>query len=219
MDCNTDAQLKAIFATTDDEMQHMEQTMDCPIERTKHKCKKCVRFFSNEDGLRQHHCEPPIKKEKCPHCGKAINHAKYLERQLRSCEKASTNPAKQQLHQMTLDGSTSSQNGPSMPKKLVVEEVKVGSGPVKHAQHWKAPEIVESTLKYKAFTSRETFNSNNKRDVPQRLKDVIRSMRPVTEGQTQANGETFKWYLSLNMNFCKSTIPSINTDLAVTFWS
>ena len=63
---------------------------------------------------------------------------------------------------MTLDGPTSSKNGPSVPKKLMVEEMQVGGAPVEYVKHWKAPEIVESTLKYTALTFREAFNTNNK---------------------------------------------------------
>ena len=37
------------------------------------------------------------------------------------------------------------------------------------------------------------------------------------EGQTRANVEAVKWYLSLNMNFYKSTSPGVKTDPAVTF--
>ena len=48
---------------------------------------------------------------------------------------------------MTLNGATSLENGPSTPKKLTVEEVQVGGVPAKHAEHWKAPEIVESASK------------------------------------------------------------------------
>ena len=113
MVCNntlTDAQLEAMFVTTDKEMRHIKQRMECLIERTRHKCKRCTKFFSNEAGLRQHHCEPPIKKGKCPHCGKAINRVNNLEKHLRSCEKAPTYPTKQQLCQATLDGPTSSEN-------------------------------------------------------------------------------------------------------------
>ena len=95
----------------------------------------------------------------------------------------------------------------------------VGGAPAEHAEHWKAPEIVESALKYTACTFRKTFNSNNKRDILQRLKEVIHSMRPVIEGETRANMEAVKWYLSLNMNFCKSTSPGVKTDAAVTFRS
>ena len=68
MDSNktlTNAQFKAMFATIDDEMKQIEQLMECPIERTKRKCKKCPRFFSNEATLKHHHFEPPMKKEKC----------------------------------------------------------------------------------------------------------------------------------------------------------
>ena len=60
----TDAQLQVMFSTTDEEMQRIKQPMDWPIERTKHKCKKCVRFFSNETALKQHHFELPFKKKK-----------------------------------------------------------------------------------------------------------------------------------------------------------
>ena len=102
----------------------------------------------------------------------------------------------------------------------MVEEVQVGGAPAEHAEHWKAPEIVESTLKYTVLNLRKTFNSNNKRDVLQQLKDVIRSMRPVIEGQTQGTSvEAVKLYLSLNMNFCKSTSPGIKMDQAITFCS
>ena len=97
----TDAQLQVMFSTTDEEMQRIKQPMDWPIERTKHKCKKCVRFFSNETALKQHHFELPFKKKKFPpppppppHWAKAINHANNLEKHLRSCEKAPTNPAR-----------------------------------------------------------------------------------------------------------------------------
>ena len=102
---------------------------------------------------------------------------------MRSYEKDPTYPSKQELRQMTLDGPTSLENGPSTPKKLMVEEGQVGGAPVEHAEHWKAPEIVESTLKYTALTFRKAFSSNNKRDLLQRLKEVISRMRPVIKGK------------------------------------
>ena len=138
---------------------------------------------------------------------------------MRSCEKAPTHPSKWQLRQTTLDGPTALENGPSTPKKLMVEEVQVGGAPAEHAEHWKAPEIVESALKYTALTFRKAFNSNNKRDILQRLKEAIYNMRHVIEGQTQVNTEAVKWYLSLNMNFCKCTSPAVKTDPVVTFCS
>ena len=221
MSCNntsTNDQLEAMFTATDEEMQQIEQPMEYLIERTKHKCKSCTRFFSNEAALKQHHCEPPIKKEKCPHCGKTINHANNLEKHLRSFGKAPAHPVKRQLRQMALDGPTSSENGPSTPKTLIVEEVQVGGAPDEQAEHWKAPEIVESALKYTAVT-RKTFNSNNKRNFLKRLKEFIHSTRPVIEGQTRANVEAVKGYLSLNMNFCKSRSPGIKAYPTVTFHS
>ena len=154
-----------------------------------------------------------------PHCAKVINCANNLEKHLRSCEKAPTHPPKQQLRQATLDGPTSSKNGLSAPKKLMVEEIQAGGLPGEHAEHWKVPEIVESALKYTALTFRKTFSKNNKRSVFQRLKYVIHSMRTVIEGQTQASAEDVKRYLSLNMNFCKSTSPGVQTDPAVKFRS
>ena len=47
----------------------------------------------------------------------------------------------------------------------MVEEVHVGGAPAEHAEHWNAPEIVESALKYTALTFTKTFKSNNKRNV------------------------------------------------------
>ena len=101
----------------------------------------------------------------------------------------------------------------------MVEEVQVGGAPAEHVEHWKAPEIVESALKYTALTFRKSFNSSNKRDILQELKEVIHSMRPVIEWQTRVNAEADKWYLSLNMNLCKSTSPGVKTDPAVIFCS
>ena len=147
MGCNknlTDDQLKAMFTTTDEEMRQIEQPMKCLIERTKHKCRRCTRFFSNEATLKQYHCELQIKKEKCPHCSKTISCTNNLEKHLRSCENAPTHPSKQQLHQTNVDGPTSLENGPSTSEKLMVEEVQVGGALAEHAEHWNAPEIVES---------------------------------------------------------------------------
>ena len=128
-------------------------------------------------------------------------------------------PSKWPLCQTTLDEPTALENGPSTPKKLMVKEVQVVGAPAEHAEHWKAPEIVESALKYTALTFRKAFSINNKRDILQRLKEVIHSMRPVMEGQTRVNVEAVKWHLSLNMNLYKSTSPAVKTDPAVMFRS
>ena len=101
----------------------------------------------------------------------------------------------------------------------MVEEVQAGGAPAEHVELWKALEIVESALKYTALTFRKVFNSNNKRDILQQLNKVIHSMRPVIEGQTEANAEAVKWYLPLNMNFCKSANGGVKRDPAVTFHS
>ena len=121
--------------------------------------------WKNPAPLKQHNWEPQIKKGKCTHCSKTINRANNLEKHLKSCKKAPTSPAKRQLRQTTLDGPTSSKSGPLTPKKLMVEEVQVGSAPAENVEHWKAPEIVESTLKHMALTFRKSFNSNNKKDI------------------------------------------------------
>ena len=52
-----DDQLEAMFTATDEEMWQIEQPLECFIERTKHKCKRCTRFFWNEATLKQHQCE------------------------------------------------------------------------------------------------------------------------------------------------------------------
>ena len=126
-----------MFIATDEEMRQIEHPTECFTERTKHKCKRCTRFFSNEAALKQHHCEPQIKTEKCLHCSKTINRVNDFEKHLKSCQKAPTHPSKQLLRQKTLDGPTSLDNVPSTPKKLIVEEVQVGGAPARHAEHWK----------------------------------------------------------------------------------
>ena len=61
-----------------------------------------------------------------------------------------------------MGGPTSLENGPSIPKKLMMEEVQVGGARAEHAEHWKAPEIVESVLKCMTLIFRKAFNSNKK---------------------------------------------------------
>ena len=74
----------------------------------------------------------------------------------------------------------------------MVEKVQVGGAPAEHFEHWKTLEIVEPALKYTALTFRKAFNTNNKRDVLQRLKEAIHSMRPIIKEQTRANAEAVK---------------------------
>ena len=65
MGCNktlTDDQLEVMFTATDEEMRQIEQPIECLIEKTKHKCKRCTRFFSNEAALKQHNRELQLKK-------------------------------------------------------------------------------------------------------------------------------------------------------------
>ena len=125
----TNDQLEAIFTATHKEMRQIEQPMQCLIERAKNKWKSCAKCFSNKAALKQHQCELQIKKEKYPHCSKTISRANNLEKHLRSCEKATIHPSKQQLRQTTLKGPTALENGPSIHNKLMVEEVKVGGAP------------------------------------------------------------------------------------------
>ena len=76
--------------------------------------------------------------------------------------------------------------------------MQVGDTPTEYAEHWKAPEIVKSALKSTALIFRKKFNSNNKRDVLQRLKEIIHSFRPTIEWETRANAEVVKCYLSIH---------------------
>ena len=66
----------------------------------------------------------------------------------------------------------------------MVMKVQVGGAPAEHAEHWKATETVEPAINYMAITFSKAFSSNKKRDILQRLKETIHSMRPVIEGQT-----------------------------------
>ena len=49
----------------------------------------------------------------------------------------------------------------------MVENVQVGGVPAALVEHWKAPETVESPLKYTGLTFRKAFDTNNKRGVLQ----------------------------------------------------
>ena len=70
MTCNknlTDDQLEAMLTATDEEMQQIEQPVECLIERTKRKCRRCTRFFSNEAASMRHHCQIKNLKSKRRH--------------------------------------------------------------------------------------------------------------------------------------------------------
>ena len=98
----------------------------------------------------------------------------------------------------------------------MLEEVEVSDAPTEHVEHWKAPDIAESALKYTALSFRKIFDSNDKKKCPA----TIEIRYPYHEIRHQGtNWKAFKWYLSLNINFCKSTSSGVNTDLAVTFHS
>ena len=92
-----------------------------------------------------------------------MNCSNNLGKYLRSCVKASTHPPKQQLRQTALDRPTSSKDRPSAPKKLIAEEVQVGGAPAEHAEHWKAPEIKKSSLKYAAHLQEDIQHKQQKR--------------------------------------------------------
>ena len=92
----------------------------------------------------------------------------------------------------------------------MVEEVQVGGAPAEHAEHWKTSEIVESALKYTALTFRKAFNSSNKKDILQRLKEISIAWNLSSRDKLELV-ETVKWYLSLNMNFSKSASPGVKT--------
>ena len=69
MRCNknlTDDQLKAMFTVTDEEMRQIEQPIECLMKRTKHKCRRCTRFFSTEAALKQHNCYLKSKRRNAP---------------------------------------------------------------------------------------------------------------------------------------------------------
>ena len=74
MNCNntlTDDELEDMFPPTDKEMQKIEQPMECPIERTQHKRRKCSRFFSNQAALKQHTANLPSKRTNAPAVAKS----------------------------------------------------------------------------------------------------------------------------------------------------
>ena len=107
----------------------------------------------------------------------------------------------------------------NLEKHLENDGERSAHGWCSYQTHWtlEGTWVVEAPLKYMVLTFRKTINSNSKRDVLQSLKDVVHTMRSVIEGQSRANEETVRWYLSVNMNFCKSTSPGAKTDPAVTF--
>ena len=161
----------------------LSKPMEYFIQRTKHKCKRCTRFFSNEAALNQYHCEPPIKNGKFPHYSKTISRANNMEKHLRSCETAFTLSISVWIHfigEWTLNTWEINGRGGA------------SGAPAEYAKYYKAPEIVESALKYTTLTFRKVFNNSNKKDILQWLKEVIHSMGPIIKGQTRANVEVVR---------------------------
>ena len=112
---------------------------------------------------------PLIIKEKRSHCGKAIDRTNNLEKRLKSSEKALKHHAKQKLCQATLDGSTSSKNGPSPPKKLMVKEMQVVCAPV---TCWILEDTSNSRVRLQVHGSH----------LQEEQKDVIHNVRSIIEG-------------------------------------
>ena len=67
----------------------------------------------------------------------------------------------------------------------MVEEVQVGGAPAQPAEHWKTSEIVESALKYMALIFRKTFNTSNIKDILQRLKKAIHSIKQSSKDKIE----------------------------------
>ena len=132
-------------------------------------------FFPNEATLKQHHCEAQIKKEKFHHCNKTV----IITIEIITW-RSTWEVVRRLLHTLPNGNYVKWQwmdpywrMDPQYLRnrwwrrcKLVVQLLLV----VQHAEHWKAPEMVESALMYTALTFRKEFKSNNKRDLLQRLK-------------------------------------------------
>ena len=80
----------------------------------------------------------------------------------------------------------------------------MGGAPAEHVEHWKAPEITVHFKVHRSYLQETIQHRQQKRP-------------PIIEGQTRANTEAVKWYLSLNMNFCKPASPGVKTDPAIMF--
>ena len=69
-----------------------------------------------------------------------------------------------------LDEPISSENGPSTPKNLMVEEVQIDGAPTEKDELWKVPKIVESTLKKHGFHLQKNIQRQQQKRRPSTIK-------------------------------------------------
>ena len=173
-------------------------------------CISCGSLFLSEENLENHteNCDNKEKKESCRHCHKTFDRCSNKDLHERGCDKGKQR-RKRPLKQSTIE---------NYPKRSCVQQVGGRNAVEEHSETWKAPEILESTLKNTAMTYRKEFNEINRKDLLQRLNIMMNTFTPIIQGEIHRK-KGIKWYFSLKMVFCQPKDVIDLTDPPVTFRS
>ena len=179
-------------------------------------CKTCGRLFYNQEAYDQHVTmhKDNIKKWHCKHCNKVFKRDAYKLLHERNCQHGAGPSRKRPLAQQTLEEYVIKK-----VKGIESEQLVQQGGSNEHPEYWRAPELLESTLKYTAMTYRKSFDDSNRIDLLDRLKTALEHFKPIVRGMVSATKDAIKWYLSLNLHFVKAADVTHKTDPSVTFRS
>ena len=178
-------------------------------------CISCGRLFFSEENLENHteNCDNKEKKESCRHCRNTFARCSNKDLHERGCDKGKQR-RKRHLKQSTIENYAKR----SCVDNFQAQQVGGSSALEEHSETWKAPEILESTLKDTAMTYRKEFNESNRKDLLQRLNITMNTFTPIIQGEIHRK-EGIKWYFSLKMVFFKAKDVTDLTDPPVTFRS
>ena len=80
-------------------------------------------------------------------------------------------------------------------KGMESEVITQQGGSNEHPEYWKAPELIESSLKRTAMVYRKSFDEANKRELLERLKNVLEQHKQIIRGMVSHAKNAVKWYI------------------------
>ena len=213
--------LECLFKETDNEMVPGEFPLECDLVEIPddiHPCNRCGRLFFSKEYLKRHkeECDRREKRESCRYCKKRFTRFgnKCLHEQHCKVGPSDKRQKKRTLTQTNID------NYVKRPRidNFITEQVGGSAVPNEHSETWRAPELVESTLKRTAVTYRKEFDDSNRKELQQRLLTVMNTFTPIIQGEIVSK-KGVKWYLSLRLIFCQAKDVTDLTDPPVVFRS
>ena len=177
----------------------------------------CGRLFYSKEALEHHEREYHVEGKKqwhCRHCNKVFQRDGNKILHERNCQHGAGPSRKRPLQQQTLEEFVIKKI-----KGMESEVITQQGGSDEHPEYWKAPELKESSLKRTAMVYRKSFDEANKRELLERLKNALEQHKQIIRGMVSHAKNAVKWYISLNLHFCKAADATVKTAPSVIFRS